>query len=267
MFPFLDLKIFKIPMYGLCMAIGIYSAFFIAFLLIKDRQKYLDFIIVSVVSLAFGVTGAKIVYLLTVHPVTDFFYVVWKMLFTKGNPELSGGFVFYGGLIFGPIGYIIGCKIAKCQISTGVFLDEYAITIPLAHAFGRIGCFCGGCCYGILYQGFGRVIYKNPITSVPAGTGIFPVQLAEAFLLFILFWVLLFIYLNRKNLKKIPLFPVYILSYSIIRFFMEFLRGDSERGKLLIFSTSQWISLCGITIAVTWLIVSAIKKAKLINTY
>lgn len=246
------------------MALGIYSAFFLAFLLIKDRQKYLDFIIVSVVSLAFGITGSKIVYLLTAHPIRNFFGLVWKMLFTKGNPELSSGFVFYGGLIFGPIGYIIGCNIAKCQIGTGIFLDEYAIVIPLAHAFGRIGCFCGGCCYGIFYHGFGHVIYRNPITSVQAGTGIFPVQLLEALLLFILSLVLLLIYFKQKNSNKIPLFPVYILSYSIIRFFMEFLRGDSERGKLLIFSTSQWISLCGMIAAVTWIVLNKIKKAKIL---
>ncbi len=278
-------------MYGLCMAVGIYAAFLVAFLLIKDRQKFLDFLVVSVVSLAFGVTGAKIVYLLTAHPVKDFFTVVWKMLFTKGNPELSGGFVFFGGLIFGPIGYLLGCRIVRTGTEeaneTGIygksaFLDEYAVVIPLAHAFGRIGCFYGGCCYGVLYEGLGHVVYKHPITSVPTGVGIFPVQLLESLLLFILFGIIFALYIKKKSLKSLTstsftpqnsnqtqtisvrstssLFPIYLLSYSLIRFCTEFLRGDSERGHFYIFSTSQWISLVGITVAIGWLIFQNINK-------
>lgn len=284
-------------MYGLCMAVGIYAAFLVAFLLINDHQKFLDFLVVSVISLAFGVTGAKIVYLLTAHPVKDFFTVVWKMLFTKGNPELSGGFVFFGGLIFGPIGYLLGYRIIKAGAGEanktgiygkGAFLDEYAVVIPLGHAFGRIGCFCGGCCYGISYQGLGHVVYNHPITSVPAGTGIFPVQLLESLLLFILFVIIFTLYIKKKSLKSLTstsftpqnsnqphtisvrstsfLFPIYLFSYSIIRFCTEFLRGDSERGHFLIFSTSQWISFLGILVAIGWITYSKIIQSKNIKS-
>ncbi|MBQ1715424.1 MAG: prolipoprotein diacylglyceryl transferase, partial [Firmicutes bacterium] len=36
---------------------------------------------------------------------------------------------------------------------------------------------------------------------------------------------------------------VYLLSYSILRFLLEFLRGDASRGIILGLSTSQWISI------------------------
>ena len=262
MFPFLDLKIFRVPMYGLCMTVGIYAGFFVAYKLINNKQKFLDFVIVAILSLAFGIIGAKILYILTAHPVAEFFVVVWRMLFTKGNPELSGGFVFFGGLIFAPIGYLIGCKIAKCKL--GDFLNEAAVVVPFGHAFGRIGCFCGGCCYGILYEGFGHVIYKNTLSDVPAGVGIFPVQLLEAFLLFVIFAGFLVIFLKkRRNLGEFTLFPFYILTYSIVRFGLEFLRGDSERGFFWIFSTSQWICILGVAISVVWILrCNAARKRK-----
>ncbi|MCR4733840.1 MAG: prolipoprotein diacylglyceryl transferase [Treponema sp.] len=280
MFPFLDLKIIKIPMYGLCMAIGIYAAALVAaFILIKNKEKFLNFLLIAVIALAFGVAGAKILYILTAFPIKDFFLVIGRMLFTKGNPGLSSGFVFFGGLILGPIGYLLGCKIASCK--TGSFLNEFAVVIPLAHTFGRIGCFCGGCCYGILYNGPGRLIYKEPLSSVPRGIGIFPVQLLEAFLLFLLFFTLFLIFMNRKkkNLneeesaasgqkksfsskRQLPLFAIYILSYSIIRFCLEFLRGDVERGHLAIFSTSQWVSLTGFLLALVWIFLSMRKSSR-----
>ena len=243
------------------MAAGIYAAAFTAYLLIHDKLKYLDFIIVSILSLAFGIAGAKILYVLTAYPVKVFFAVLWKMLFTKGNPGLSGGFVFYGGLILAPFGYILGCKIAKCRL--GAFLKEAAVVIPLGHAFGRAGCFCGGCCYGIPYDGVFSVHYEHTLSSVQTGIGIFPVQLLEAILLLVLFVILLILY-RRKVLN--PIF--YPLGYSVIRFCTEFLRGDAERGKFWIFSTSQWISLFAFVaagifeVSVIYLRIRAARKRK-----
>lgn len=230
-------------MYGLCILFGIAAAYFVSYKIIKDKQKFLDFVLVSVVTFSFGFVGAKILYIIVSFKPSEYFPFIKNMLFSKGNPGLHDGFVFYGGILFGFGGYFLGCKIAKCGYKD--FINILALVSPLAHAFGRIGCFCAGCCYGIRYDGIFSVVYKNPLSDVQVGVGIFPVQLFESILLFALFFVLLVLHKKGKSVL-----PFYLIFYSLIRFFVEFLRADSARGQIGILSTSQFISLiifsCGI---------------------
>ena len=104
--------------------------------------------------------------------------------------------------------------------------------MPLFHAFGRIGCFLAGCCYG-----------KKLSTPIVIGTIEFariPVQIIESMAEFILF-IVLFI-LSKKN-RDIDLLRIYLVIYAVIRFADEFLRGDKIRGIYGGVSTAQWISL------------------------
>ena len=86
----------------------------------------------------------------------------------------------------------------------------------------------------------------------------FPVQLFEAGLNLALFFVLA--HLLKKNKFKGGLFAIYLVIYSIIRFFDEFLRGDSYRGFLFGLSTSQIISILIFIGAVIFLVVRNKKK-------
>lgn len=238
MLPFLDLKIIKLPMYGLCIAFGIFIAGFISYKLIKRQKKDFDyFIMITVIAICFGFVFAKLMFILVSYPLSHFFKILWDTISNLNNPSTRIGFVFYGGLIGGILGYITGCKIAKVPLKE--YVNIFGVAIPIAHGFGRIGCFCAGCCYGIPYDGLCAVHYHNPITLVPTGIGIFPVQLLEATLLFILGFCL---YFHEKNNKKHTIL-LYISCYSIIRFLTEFFRFDKERGFILGLSVSQFISL------------------------
>jgi len=79
----------------------------------------------------------------------------------------------------------------------------------------------------------------------------FPVQLFEAGFCFVALLAFLIIKLERRW-PGIPLFPVYLITYSVGRFILEFLRGDANRG-IWILSTSQWIALALISLSVFWL--------------
>ena len=46
----------------------------------------------------------------------------------------------------------------------------------------------------------------------------------------------------KKQLQDYTI-PIYLIAYGILRFSLEFLRYDEERGFLWFFSTSQWISI------------------------
>ena len=152
---------------------------------------------------------------------------------------IFGGSVFYGGLLGGMAAGVIYLR--KKRLPIRQFTDIAAPAIPLFHAFGRIGCFLGGCCYGTECNiGF---IYTNSLVESANGVRRFPVQLLEAafnLLLFLLLWRLL-----RR--RKSGLLRWYLLFYSFGRFFLEFFRGDAYRGQMLGLSTSQIIGLLILT--------------------
>ncbi|MCQ2547910.1 MAG: prolipoprotein diacylglyceryl transferase [Clostridia bacterium] len=137
---------------------------------------------------------------------------------------IFGGSVFYGGLIVGLITYYIMLKHKRFRgqrletESVRYYLNLAGIGIPLFHGFARIGCFLGGCCYGI----------DN-----------FPVQLLESAVEFGLFFLMFVLY--RKGKKYI--LECYLMLYAVARFFIEFLRGDQIRGFVGVLSTSQFISV------------------------
>ena len=148
--------------------------------------------------------------------------------------------MFYGGFIVVALGLLIYVKSFKLKLTD--FTDVYAVAIPLGHALGRIGCLFGGCCYGMPYNGPFAVTYsENTLSNAPKNIPLLPIQGIEAGLLIVLFIILLIIYFKSKG-KNTALIG-YFLGYSVIRFVLEYFRYDSARGKLWIFSTSQWISI------------------------
>ncbi len=157
----------------------------------------------------------------------------------KALSDSFGGMVFYGGFLGGIASLKIYIHFTKVEFKSFI-MDIYAFSIPLFHFFGRIGCFLAGCCYGIESK-FGFVVDNN--TLVPSINGVrrFPVALLEAVTNIIIFYILLKMF--KKGLCKNKLLYLYMIFYSSVRFFTEFLRGDSIRGIYLGVSTSQWISI------------------------
>lgn len=152
-----------------------------------------------------------------------------------GHPFAESGFTFYGGLITGGVFFSAVCcshfgwKIAwQC-------LNILTIPLVIAHGIGRLGCFFAGCCHGIPLQ-------SNHILSTLFHSH--PTQLYESG-----FLLLLGVALFTLRKHQVSPVPVYLMTYGIFRFFIEFLRAD-DRGFAYGLSTSQWISLILVVIAV-----------------
>jgi phosphatidylglycerol:prolipoprotein diacylglycerol transferase len=160
---------------------------------------------------------------------------------------LGGGFVFYGGLIFGLIYYLIYSLLLK----KSNFEKSYLLIPGLifGHAIGRVGCFFTGCCYGSQCN--------LPWAIKTEGVFRHPVQLYEAVALFLLGYLSLrWIRYKQSNVNVLL---NYLLSYSLLRFILEFFRGDQIRGIYwLSISTSQLISISLFCIS----IIIKIKKQK-----
>ncbi len=242
MYPYINIGELSLPVYGLL----IISSYIIGlYLTVPIGKKYgllKEYILVAGSFCALGLLiGAKILYMLTNLP--DF--VKNQELYANNtlyqNLEyLFSGYVFYGGLIGAIIGLYIYCHIFKFNF--GTFINVLTPLIPFTHAFGRIGCFFGGCCYGIEYNGLGHIDFAyNELSPHLHEVSRFPVQLLESILNLILF---IFIYRYSRKVQPVgKTLGIYLVFYSIIRFLLEFLRGDVIRGFLLGLSTSQWISL------------------------
>lgn len=218
-----------IHMYGLMIGIGIIAAFIVLFTYSKKlsvEAKFVDFIFYdALLSIAFGFGSAAL------------FQATYNYI---ENPSagfhIGEGITFIGGLIGGTVffltGYIIFRKRYTSKLSDVLSLLPCCIFI--AHGFGRIGCFLAGCCYGKETDCFLGV--KFPGMSAP----VHPTQLYEAAFLFVMFGICSYLLLKKAFRHKMSL---YLVSYGVFRFFIEFLRGD-DRGQLLgILSPSQFWSV------------------------
>ncbi len=172
-----------------------------------------------------------------------------------------GGMVFYGGLIGAYILGIIYVKVRKLDVM--LYTDSVALFAPTFHGFARIGCFLGGCCYGIESK-IGFAASGNTITNIGEARR-FPIQLLEAALNFII--AIIIFYLLEKQKLKGQAFYFYLSLYAVVRFFDEFLRGDEIRGFIFGLSTSQFISIFVEIFALVMLfLISRKKKTDVVQT-
>lgn len=238
--------------YGFLLAIGVLTAILFAMKLAKenniDTKVLSDFIFYTLIT---GLLGAKI------------YLFFSEFTFYINNPSrikeiLTQAGAFYGGLIFGiifAVWYIRRKKLDFKKIG-----DISGPAVALAHFFGRLGCFSAGCCFG-REAGSCAIGVTFPDlsqdTGVPVGHSIFPTQLMEAILNLLNFIFLLYFYKKRRKFDG-QVFVLYIFNYSIIRFIVEYFRGDHDRGYIfggmdnpfLSLSIPQLISLIGITVSV-----------------
>ena len=167
-----------------------------------------------------------------------------------GGFRITGRMTFLGGLlggIFAYLGiYLLYTKLINPRLKEGNFFKSdmnkgiwYAIrfippSITLAHAFGRIGCLCAGCCHGEPTDAwFG-------IYNAELGQNAVPVQLFEAIFLFILTVFMIILFFKFKFIDNLAL---YLVSYGVWRFMIEFFRADDRGGKILGLYPSQFWSI------------------------
>ena len=251
--------------------------FFAAFLLARWNAKrsglearHVDNITLLLV--VTGIVGARIFSWLFYFPPGIGF---WEALLYPG-----GGLVFYGGVVFGVATVVIYALLTRTSLRR--FADVLAAPLALGLAFGRIGCFMAGCCWGDLCvdghtvakltpaqqtkvqsvpmlssEGFplavrfpqntGAVDQHHRLGLVPHNAAqslpVHPVQLYEAILA-----VGLVGWLQWRRLKPHSpgqLFGLFAIGYGVIRFAVEFLRADNSPNYWGL-TISQVISLIAI---------------------
>lgn len=139
----------------------------------------------------------------------------------------NAGLVFYGGMVGFLSTFLLLCKIWNKNIDYEV-VDLAVVCFPLFHFWGRLACFFAGCCYGMETHSFYSIIYTTYIGDEIVTASRIPIQLIEAGINVIIFSVLIKL-LQDQRLRRRLVF-VYLFSYAIARLFLEFFRGDMDRG-------------------------------------
>jgi phosphatidylglycerol:prolipoprotein diacylglycerol transferase len=147
------------------------------------------------------------------------------------------GFVFFGSLLAVVAGWIWLAR--RYGIAFAELTDLGLTWMGLGHAFGRLGCFMAGCCWGGPTDGPTGVTFpeesivhlvepalRHGARTVP----LHPTQLYEAVGLLVVFAVL-FAFRIRRGIET-PWLQAsrYALGYGLLRFFAEMFRGDASRG-------------------------------------
>jgi len=245
MFPILaEFGPFHLYSYGLSIAAGVALAFFLMQRAAlregfpKPDQAY-DCIFISVVA---GFIGARL------------FYVMQHSEEFQQNPfEIfaiwQGGLVFYGGLGAGV--FSLWIYAAKQKISFLRMMDFVFPYGALVHAFGRLGCFLNGCCFGrvcdlpwaVRFQGMDHPVH--------------PTQLYEALYTLVVFFGLRALY--KQTTKTGFVTAGYLLLYGVGRFGVEFFRFGNP-GWLL--TWNQWISIGVILAGILTLWIACYSKSE-----
>ena len=238
----------EVYLYGICMALGIISCF--GFLMYTMWKKNFNdeatdkILLIGVFGTGFGILSAAL------------FQGLYNYIDNPAGGFSLSGMTFIGGLIGGVLSflgvywlyiYVIAprTKIKLLQNNMNATLTDALPFIPIgiaiAHAFGRLGCFFGGCCYGMeadwgLYCAGS---YSNGIYS--QGPKVVPLQLFEMSFLIVLAVVMAVLYFKVKFNYN---FGLYAVAYGVWRFCIEFARGD-ERGQFIgtALSPSQFWSI------------------------
>jgi phosphatidylglycerol---prolipoprotein diacylglyceryl transferase len=239
---------FPVYTYGVLLATAYLTGLWLAVRRARERGLNGDRVMdLGIWIIASALIGAKLLLL-----VVDFGY------YSQNPGELlavfrSGG-VFYGGLIAAVV--VAFWYMRRAKLPLWPTTDAFAPGIALGHVVGRLGCLMAGCCYGRPASVPWGVTFTSPLAAenvgTPLGVALHPTQLYEAGAELAI--LVLLLATERKG-RPYPgrTFWLYMLMYAITRFAIEFYRGD-PRGTIWIFSTSQFISLLLVPLAIYMLI-------------
>lgn len=254
-----------IKTYGFCMALGFLAAWQVLSWLCRRTGRAAEPLSNLLMLMLFsGIVGARLEY------VREF----WDREFASDPLAVfklwQGGLVFYGGLILAIAVFFVWCRVRRERVAP--VADLFVTVIPLAHAFGRVGCLFFGCCYGRVSAGACAVAFprRSPAwvaqverglipETAQASLPVLPTQLFEAAAVLCLFAALLFVYLRNWKARPGLATGCYLLGYACIRFGIEFLRDDL-RQRVGSLSIGQVVSIGLFALGFTFILVSVLRS-------
>lgn len=203
--------------------------------------------VLLVLTLVFSVLGARAFFLWQHQDEYS-----WKLF-----RNWQSGFVLYGGLLAGVAAASLYVKMRG--VSLAAVADLSAAPMMLGVAFGRLGCFLNGCCYGKAGGGFPALRFPpdSPVARDQKKFGewsdpVHPTQLYESLATLAFFFFLSWLYRRRRKTPGEVFLTMGIL-YGSWRFLVEFARGDERPHWIGTLTYSQVVSLAAVLVCGVWL--------------
>lgn len=246
--------LFKIPLgfvslplysYGLMLALSLIVGWYITLTLCErdgmDRQTMgRCYMWTAGAALA----GARLLYVFTNLDRFDNFFDVFKVW--------QGGLVAYGGFLGGFVGAWVFCKLEGIRLLA--WADCAVPSLCTGLMITRLGCLLYGCDFGKPFEGRWSIVFPagSPAFNQQRVEGLLPptathslpvhpTQLYESLNGLIL---LALVFLVRRYRKfSGEMFVAFTMGYAILRYYVEVLRADEQRGNIGPLSTSQFIGV------------------------
>lgn len=180
----------------------------------------LDMAIIAVIA---SLIGARIFHVLIEAP--DYYWEKPVRVFYFWQ----GGFVSLGAFTFSIAGWLAYLELRKLE--TARYLDIGALAAPIIIFFVRIGCLLTGCCYGKPTDFPIHLTYTDPASTAYVYHPNTPLHATQPYFMLnaaIMFPILYLVYKKRCFYGQVG--AVFLMYYGVTRFFIEFLRGDEDRG-------------------------------------
>ena len=225
---------FEIRWYSLAYILGIVFGWLLCkkiFIQKSDvREKFDDFVTYLIIGIILGGRLGYVIFYNFDYYISNIFdiFKIWQ-----------GGMSFHGGLLGIIIASILFSK--KNNQDPFLYMDQVALVAPIGIFFGRIANFINSELYGIPTEVSWSVIFIQ-IDNLSRH----PSQLYEAILEGLILFLILIYFINKNYLKKPGLISgLFLIYYSLFRFFVEFFRvPDEQIGYLILDLTmGQIISL------------------------
>lgn len=156
----------------------------------------------------------------------------------------------YGGLLFMPPLMLLFAKLQKADF--GMVTDHCCAGVFMLLGTAKIGCAVYGCCWGIPFA-------HGPYNAF-AGERVFPVQLLESLLTFVIAFVVYRLAVREHT--KGTVYPLGLMLYGVMRFFAQFLRDHeiaAEKDLIGFMDLWQTVSLIAVIVGAVWF-AAALKK-------
>lgn len=173
-------------------------------------------------------------------PFMSFFFAFLLTYAASGGTK--NGLSSMGGLFGMYLSVVTLALIRRDRRTTSITLENCTIVLPLIYSISKLGCFFAGCCHGIPYHGPCCVEYSGKVTETGC---IFPVQLAETVVFFVIFAVGI-----AMLMKKCRNTSVYTLTAcSAAKGLLDFLR-ESHMDKVI--SLNQILCIIVVIIGIVY---------------
>lgn len=204
----------------------------------KEGLSEVAILDMAIIGVIFSMIGARLFHVFFEYP-----WYYWEKP-VRVFYVWQGGFVSLGAFTFSIIALLIYLKRKKLDIAR--YADIEFLTAPILIFFVRIGCLLTGCCFGKPTDFFIHLKFTNPDSTAYYYYPNISLHATQAYNMLnavVMAIVLFAIYKRRKFYGQI--FASFLIYYGITRFFIEFLRGDADRGLYFggIFSTGQIMML------------------------